>query len=87
MEPKKKFFRPVSPEDIDLVIVPGIAFDRSGERIGYGMGFYDRFLKKIRKDTSSIGLAYEFQIVDDIPSEETDVKVNKIITEKRVIKI
>jgi 5-formyltetrahydrofolate cyclo-ligase len=85
LEPKKEFFRPVSPEEIDFIIVPGIAFDKDGDRIGYGMGFYDKFLSSLKKRIPTVGLAYEFQIVDDIPVHDKDVTVNKVITEKRII--
>ena len=85
LEPEKEFLRPVSAEEVDLVIVPGVAFDEEGDRIGYGMGFYDRFLRTIRKHVPVIGLAYELQIVDDIPVDDTDVTVDKIVTEERII--
>ncbi|MBN2042550.1 MAG: 5-formyltetrahydrofolate cyclo-ligase [Candidatus Aenigmarchaeota archaeon] len=74
------------PKDLDMVIVPGIAFDKKGNRLGYGMGFYDRFLSDIHRKIPVIALAYEFQMVDKIPHEETDVRVQKIITEKRIIR-
>jgi len=86
LEPKKEFIRPVSAEEIDLVIVPGIAFDKKGNRIGYGMGFYDKFLTSLKKRIPVVGLAYELQIVDAIPVDDKDVTVNKVITEKEVIK-
>ena len=70
---------------IDLVIIPGIAFDKKGNRIGYGRGFYDRFLKKLKKNVPLVALAYDFQIVEQIPTDRMDVKVHKIITEKGVI--
>jgi len=85
LEPKKEFFRPVFPEEIDFIIVPGIAFDKDGCRIGYGMGFYDKFLSSLKKRVPIVGLAYEFQIVDDIPVCDKDVTLDKIITEKRII--
>jgi len=85
LEPKERFLRPVLPEEIDLVIVPGVAFDEKGNRIGYGMGFYDRFLRGIRKYIPVIGLAYELQIVDDIPVHDKDVTMDKIVTEKGII--
>jgi 5-formyltetrahydrofolate cyclo-ligase len=69
---------------IDLVIVPGIAFDKTGHRVGFGGGYFDRFLKKIHCTT--IGLAYEFQIVDKIPAKKYDMPVDYIVTERRVIK-
>ncbi len=66
--------------ELDLVLVPGVAFDFSGNRIGYGKGFYDRFLKDISRQ-SRFGLAYRFQVLESIPSQETDVKTGLIITE------
>ncbi len=74
----------ISPGRIDLVIVPGAAFDEEGNRVGYGKGYYDKFLKKTRK-AATIALAYEFQMVPGIPASGHDVTVQKIITEKRII--
>ena len=74
----------IAYKNIDLVLVPGIAFDSGGHRIGYGFGYYDKFLKKVPKAVK-VGLAFDFQIVDRIPAEEHDVPVDFIITEKRVI--
>ncbi|MBU1992529.1 MAG: 5-formyltetrahydrofolate cyclo-ligase [Patescibacteria group bacterium] len=73
----------VAPEYIDLIFVPGIGFDLTGHRIGFGLGYYDRFLKKT--NCLKIGLAYEFQIIDNVPGEPHDVPVDMIITEKRII--
>ncbi|MEK6589519.1 MAG: 5-formyltetrahydrofolate cyclo-ligase [Nitrospinota bacterium] len=76
----------IIPEDIvEVVIVPGVAFSKSGCRIGFGMGFYDRFLSRLSKDVKTIGLAFDFQIVNDIPLDNHDVTLDRIITEKRVI--
>ncbi|MCG2708811.1 MAG: 5-formyltetrahydrofolate cyclo-ligase, partial [Thermodesulfovibrionales bacterium] len=72
-------------DNIDIIIIPGAAFDVSGSRLGYGAGFYDRLLAGIKKKIPIIAPAYEEQIVDDIPSEPHDVKVDKIVTDKRVI--
>jgi 5-formyltetrahydrofolate cyclo-ligase len=85
LEPKLEYRRRVNLEEVELVIVPGIAFDKNGNRIGYGGGYYDYLLKKM-KDVSFIGLAYELQIVTQIPIEEKDISVHKIITEDRIIK-
>ncbi len=74
----------ISLKDIDLVIVPGIAFDLEGYRIGYGKGYYDNFLRKIV--CKKIGLAYDFQIVKKLPRNSYDVPVDIIITETRIIK-
>jgi 5-formyltetrahydrofolate cyclo-ligase len=90
LEPKKEFFRPVKPEEVDLVVVPGIAFDEKGNRLGYGGGFYDNFLRKRGQATflkwTSIGLAFETQIVEEIPVGREDIKVDFIVTENRIIK-
>jgi 5-formyltetrahydrofolate cyclo-ligase len=66
-------------KDIDLIIVPGTSFDRNGHRIGYGKGYYDGLLKSIK--AKKIGLAYDFQIIEKIPIDEWDVKVDKVITD------
>lgn len=71
-------------DELDLVLVPGVAFDFSGNRIGYGKGFYDRFLKDIPRQMR-FGLAYRFQVLENIPSHETDVKTGRIITEDGTI--
>ncbi len=86
LTPKEEFIRYIDPLEIDLVIVPGAVFDRRGYRIGYGGGFYDRFLSsKIRKDTSKIAIAFELQIVDNVPTEDYDIPVDFIVTENEII--
>ena len=85
LEPKKEYYRLFPPEDIDLIIVPGVAFDLSGNRIGRGFGYYDNFLRKIGTSTKIIALAFEMQIVEKIPNDKNDIPVHKIITEKRII--
>ena len=73
-------------EDIDLVIMPGVAFDRSGNRVGYGGGYYDKFLCEMSSDIPTIALAYNIQILKELPSEKHDIKVDMVITEKETIK-
>lgn len=80
-EPKKGC-KEIKPSDIDLVIIPGIAFDQKGNRIGFGHGYYDRLLKKITCPV--IALAYEFQILHAIPRQEHDVPISMIVTEKNI---
>ncbi|MEM3399790.1 MAG: 5-formyltetrahydrofolate cyclo-ligase [Candidatus Micrarchaeia archaeon] len=75
----------VSPEEIELAVVPGVAFDIEGTRLGHGHGYFDKLLKKIK--APFIGLAFEFQVVFRIPREEHDVPVDKIITEKRILDV
>ena len=64
-----------------LIIVPGVAFDAKGYRVGYGKGFYDRFLKDKRQITV-MGLCFSSQVVEEIPYDEHDIKMDKIITEE-----
>ncbi|MFQ5941633.1 MAG: 5-formyltetrahydrofolate cyclo-ligase [Nitrososphaerales archaeon] len=70
-------------EKVDLVLIPGIVWDVSGHRLGYGQGYYDRFLSKLQP--TSIGLAYDFQVVEEIPPVTNDFCVNMIVTDKRTI--
>ena len=85
LEPSVSEERLTGPDNIDLVIIPGAAFDVSGSRLGYGAGFYDRLLAGIKKKIPVIAPAYEEQIIEKIPSEPHDVKVKKIVTDMRVI--
>lgn len=71
---------------IDVVIVPGVAFDACGARLGYGGGYYDRLLPQLRPDCLRIGLAFDQQILPDVPAEEHDAKVDLIVTPSRVIR-
>lgn len=73
----------VEPMELELVLVPGLAFDPAGRRLGYGAGFFDRLLKKTR--ALRIGLAYSCQILDHLPEEANDCRVEEIITEKKII--
>lgn len=73
-------------DDIDLIIVPGVAFDKEGNRIGYGGGYYDKFLNELKKDIPTIALAYDFQVFESIPTEVHDIKVDMVITEIKSIK-
>lgn len=84
-EHKERFFRPTALNALDIAIIPGIGFDGRGFRLGYGGGFYDRLLSEAVSKISSIGLAYEIQIVPEIPGGPHDIRVDKIITEDRVI--
>jgi 5-formyltetrahydrofolate cyclo-ligase len=70
--------------DMDIIIIPGIAFDENGNRIGYGKGYFDRLLKKI--PSKRIAIAYDFQVLKNILNQEHDVRMDMIITEKRIIK-
>lgn len=75
----------VNIEDIDVVIVPGVGFDRTLNRIGFGAGYYDRFLSKLRPDSKKIAICYDEQIVSKVPTGRYDLKMDMVITDKEVI--
>ncbi len=75
---------PIPVASIDLVVVPGLGFDREGNRIGRGRGFYDRFLAHRDFRGTSCGLALEAQVVEQVPSEEMDVQVDMLVTDAEV---
>lgn len=75
----------IDPREIDLALVPGTAFDPSGNRLGRGGGYYDRFLARLRPKAALIGLAFECQLTAEIDAEAHDVKMDAIITEDRVL--
>lgn len=83
-EPKLEKGRLLSIDEIDLFLVPGVAFDLSGTRLGFGGGYYDRLLAKAQKKPI-LALAFEIQITSNLPCEPFDIKMKKIITESRVI--
>jgi 5-formyltetrahydrofolate cyclo-ligase len=72
------------PRAIDLVIVPALAFDTSGNRLGRGGGFYDRYLARLRRATVTIGLAFDVQITEDLPIDGHDIRVDIVVTDRRM---
>ena len=74
----------VAPEAIDLVLVPGLAFDARGFRLGYGQGYYDRLLPRLTR-ARRMGLAYELSLLVEVPSAPHDQPVDYIVTERRVL--
>jgi 5-formyltetrahydrofolate cyclo-ligase len=72
----------VEPTSIDVVVVPGLAFDRRGRRLGYGRGYYDRFLTSLAPHAVTIGVAFDLQVVDEVPHESHDVALDLVITER-----
>ncbi|TCS84568.1 5-formyltetrahydrofolate cyclo-ligase [Tepidibacillus fermentans] len=82
-EPKKEWIDPVEVDQLNLIIVPGIAFNMQGNRIGHGMGYYDHFLRKIPKHIPKIALAYQFQIIrGNWNIDPWDIPVDGILTEE-----
>ena len=82
-EPKGCSLVPV--ENIDLVVVPGVAFDKRGHRLGYGRGYYDRALTKCQSRCVKVGFAYDFQLVEKLPATDYDETLSVLITESQTL--
>jgi 5-formyltetrahydrofolate cyclo-ligase len=78
--------RVFEPEDVDMFILPGVAFDLTGHRIGYGKGYYDKTLHRFEGQGRFVGLCYDFQLIEAIAGESHDVRMDMVITEKRIIR-
>lgn len=84
-EPKPECSPEVEVKDIDVVIVPAVAFDKDCYRLGYGGGFYDRFIERLREDAITVGIAFDLQIFDSVPKEDHDAQLDYIITESQIL--
>ena len=79
-EPLPNARRPVPVRDVDLVLVPGVAFDRHGHRLGHGLGYFDRFLSRVPTTTPTVGLAFRFQLLDRLPAASHDRAVQTVLS-------
>jgi 5-formyltetrahydrofolate cyclo-ligase len=87
-EPRPSLCRRVPESQIDLIIAPGVAFDTTGGRLGYGAGYYDSFLRALRPSNAAVlvvAVAFEVQLVPAVPNHEHDERVDMIVTESRTI--
>jgi 5-formyltetrahydrofolate cyclo-ligase len=75
----------VAVEEIDLIVVPGVVFDRRGHRLGYGRGYYDRALAKCQSHCKKVGFAYDFQLVEELPASDYDEALSVLITESQTL--
>jgi 5-formyltetrahydrofolate cyclo-ligase len=75
---------PLPPSLIDLVVVPGLAFDAGGNRLGQGLRHYHRFVGRLRRSAVTVGVAFDVQIVDEVPAPERDVCVDVVVTDRRI---
>lgn len=82
LEPKADCRRPVAVDEIDMVIVPGVAFDSDGNRLGYGGGYYDRFIPRLKPGTPTVAVAFQIQIVPRLIPEKYDRLMDWVITEE-----
>jgi 5-formyltetrahydrofolate cyclo-ligase len=77
----------VAPAEIDLVVTPGLAFDRAGRRLGYGRGYYDRWLRRARADAFLVGVCFWVQVVDRVPATASDVRVDAVVTDRETLRV
>ncbi len=80
-QPKRSARQQIPPKKLDLVIVPGIAFDKHGRRLGRGGGYFDRFLSRLPASVPCVGLAFRFQVVKHLPVESHDRGVSRVMTD------
>ena len=85
LEPKQEFVRPVSLDEVDVIFVPGIVWDREGYRLGWGRGYFDRAIKKLPQHVRSAGLAFNLQLINRVARDQFDVQVDMAVIESRVI--
>lgn len=84
-EPAARDLPPADPGVLDLVVTPGLAFDRRGNRIGFGKGYFDRLLHQVRPPCQRLGLGFDFQVVETLPHSPGDAPVEKVVTDIEII--
>ncbi len=84
LEPDPAVLERAEPEEVDFAVIPGIAFDRQCNRMGFGAGYYDRFLPKLDPRCLKAGVAFDIQLAEQVPTEEHDFRLDMIITESAV---
>lgn len=80
LEPTPKTIRPVRPDELDLALVPGLAFDRRGHRLGHGHGYFDRLLARLPETVPTVGLCFSFQLLDCLPTHPHDQAVDALVS-------
>lgn len=79
--------RKIDPSELDLIVVPGLAFDRRGGRLGYGKGYYDKLLHQIRNDATKVAVCFECQLVPEVPVLPHDIRMDMVITENAAYEV
>jgi len=79
--------RKIDPSELDLIVVPGLAFDYHGGRLGYGMGYYDKLLHQIRNDATKAAVCFERQLVLEVPLLPHDIRMDMVITENAIYQV
>jgi 5-formyltetrahydrofolate cyclo-ligase len=76
---------PVDPDEIDVVIIPGLAFDRRGRRLGYGGAYFDRYLPRLATHAVTVGIGFHRQLVKAVPSDRHDVRLDMVVTDREIV--
>lgn len=84
-EPKEEYIRPVNSHTVDIFVLPGVAFDIRGNRLGFGGGYFDKLLKQTKKGALFVGMSFSDQLVAEIPSTPHDIPVHRVITDRETI--
>ena len=79
--------RLIVPSMIDVVVVPALAYDLHGRRLGRGGGYYDRFLGRLRRSATTVGIAFDEQIIDEVPVDDGDLSVDVVVTDRRIAQV
>jgi 5-formyltetrahydrofolate cyclo-ligase len=77
---------PIDPDEIDVVIIPGLAFDRRGRRLGYGGSYYDRYLPLLSSHALKVGIGFHQQLVEEVPSGSGDVRLDMVVSDQEVVR-
>jgi 5-formyltetrahydrofolate cyclo-ligase len=85
LEPTEKVKNNNEMYDLDIIVVPGLVFSKNGYRIGYGGGYYDKFLSEVSNEVKKVGIVYSDFVVNDLPVDEYDLPVDLIMTERETI--
>lgn len=84
-QPKAQVLRPVDPKVLEMAVIPCVAFGRDGHRLGYGKGYFDRFLRQLSPNCLKVGIGFDFQLLSELPQEAHDVPLDVIITDREII--
>ena len=84
-QPKSQFIRPVEPKKIEIAMIPCVAFDKKGRRLGHGKGFFDRFLGELSVGCLKVGIGFDFQLVSELPQEPHDLPLDLIVTDRQIV--
>jgi 5-formyltetrahydrofolate cyclo-ligase len=84
-QPKPQFLRPVDPKVLEMAVIPGVAFGKDGHRLGHGKGYFDRFLRQLSPNCLKVGIAFDFQLLPELPQDTHDISLDVIVTDQEMV--